>query len=141
VLAWSIIQVNLLSEAGPVMSFTPGPAASPPAVHMRPYVIGILLLIAVLTGTHLYLLNEDVRKCRDLSASLNERVENLPADVDPELLIETNRQIRQLLDSDAVGCRNITTSFNAAVDKGMSILFSLITGASLAATTMRPPLP
>lgn len=123
------------------MSVTPGAQAPHPASPMRPYVFGILILITVLTGTHLYLLNEDVRKCRDLSTSLNERVEKLPDNVDPELLIETNRQIRQLLDSDAVGCRNITTSFNAAVDKGMSILFSLITGASLAATTMRPPLP
>jgi hypothetical protein len=120
------------------MSVTPG-SQPHPASPLKPYVFGILLLIALLTGTHLYLLQEDVRKCRDLSDAFSERVERLPLDVSPQLLMETNRQIRQLLDSDFVGCRNITTSFNAAVDKGMSILFSLITGASIAATTMRPP--
>jgi hypothetical protein len=114
---------------------------SPPVVYAasspyKPYVAGLLALIAVLVTAHAYLLHEDVKKCDAFHAAVNLNLERLGPRVSAQELIEAKERVADILRSDPTGCKNVGTSFSSVIEKCMTILFSLITGASLAASSM-----
>jgi xanthosine utilization system XapX-like protein len=102
----------------------------------KPYVAGLLGLIAVMVGAQALLLQYDVKKCEVFHATLNKRFENLPPKSQPQDLVEAKERISEILQSDPAGCKNVGSQFNAVIEKCMTILFSLITGASIAAGSM-----
>jgi len=102
----------------------------------RPYVVGLLGLIAVMVGIQALLLFQDVKKCEAFYKVVNQRLERLPAKTEPEELVKAKERVAEILQSDPTGCKNVGASFNSVIEKCMTILFSLITGASLTASSM-----
>jgi hypothetical protein len=107
-----------------------------PVSPYKPYVAGLLALICVMVTAQAMLLHQDVRKCDNFHANLSNRFNSLPNEVEPEEIVKAKERIAKILQSDPVGCKNVGAAFNGVIEKCMTILFSLITGASIAATSM-----
>jgi hypothetical protein len=115
-------------DNAPVVVATPSP--------YKPYVAGLLALIAVMVGAQVFLLHEDVKKCGAFYGAVNQRFTQLPASSSPQELVRAKERITEILKSDPAGCENVGTAFNGVIEKCMTILLSLITGASLAASSI-----